>query len=345
MILCWVRAIETFFLRKFVQCFSSEFSWTGQSRHLDDWWLKWSTRRYGVTNSAAQKYWNVLANTMLNIPTTCAQRIQMPAISVVPSMEVCEFCCFKKRFSPLKSCQFPQPTCYNSSTMKLAWALLLQANLIHTQTYLNDVVEITRQNLGDLGNQCKHIISFGQLYSLIIISDYAQMVSSYNSKSVDAFKSSASRFLDVARDMDAILATQSMFLLGTWVEAAQNFSRSDSLQQLTYWAFPSDSLNDYAVRKTTVDCRFCCFTKHCKQSKLWSGLVSSYYIPRWTMFVDAVVEAMSAGVAFNQNAFETQLWDFQRRFVNDNNESYSTTPIGNTMKLSSALFAKYSGMK
>ena len=50
-------------------------------------------------------------------------------------------------------------------------------------------------------------------------------------------------------------------------------------------------------------------------SRLWSGLVSSYYAPRWDMFLDEVVRCMETGEAFDAAALDARIDSFELEFV------------------------------
>ena len=60
-------------------------------------------------------------------------------------------------------------------------------------------------------------------------------------------------------------------------------------RQITLWG-PSEQINDYA-------------------SKQWAGLISSYYVPRWRIFVD-YLSATAKGV-FNETALKAKLETFE----------------------------------
>lgn len=95
------------------------------------------------------------------------------------------------------------------------------------------------------------------------------------------FNASINRFLDAMNDMETILAANENFLLQPWLYKARNLSNSDpqslylyelnARNQITLWG-PNGEISDYA----------------CKQ---WDGLFHYYYIPRWTKFLSAALEA------------------------------------------------------
>ena len=79
--------------------------------------------------------------------------------------------------------------------------------------------------------------------------------------------------------LDSVLLTNPAFSLSTWLSGARAASTNTTLQsfyeynarnQITLWG-PDGEISDYA-------------------SKSWGGLLSGYYVPRWQMFVDYLLE-------------------------------------------------------
>ena len=79
--------------------------------------------------------------------------------------------------------------------------------------------------------------------------------------------------------LDSVLLTNPAFSLSTWLSAAraatsnvtlQNFYEYDARNQITLWG-PDGEISDYA-------------------SKSWGGLLSGYYVPRWQIFVNYLLE-------------------------------------------------------
>ena len=90
-------------------------------------------------------------------------------------------------------------------------------------------------------------------------------------KSVKAEK----MFVELAGEADRLLASHPLDRLDRWVGLArawghdpgdQNYYEADSKRQVTVWGGPE--LSEYAA-------------------KMWSGLISQYYVPRWTQWLDA----------------------------------------------------------
>jgi hypothetical protein len=118
--------------------FMMEFSWTAEQRDVDAWVGQWAQRRYGLAapNALAAKYWAALRAEILNCNTgqmaaTASPLVMRPNL-YVPSGVGC--CATTQQY-------------YSPAKLDRAWSQLLAARgeLRNTDTYKNDLVEITRQ--------------------------------------------------------------------------------------------------------------------------------------------------------------------------------------------------------
>ncbi len=144
-----------------------------------------------------------------------------------------------------------------------AWADLMSAGkeLGAVDTFQYDLVDVARQALADLS-----------------VPLYADVVKAFRSGDRVRFAAEKARFLELAVDMDKLLATRREFLLGRWVADARAWgvsqSEKDQFEQnarllLTLWGPPSHGafLHDYACRQ-------------------WAGLLAGFYVKRWELFFD-----------------------------------------------------------
>ena len=148
-------------------------------------------------------------------------------------------------------------------------------------------------------------------------------------------------------DLDKLLATDSAFLLGPWLDSARrlggtatdcngtvvgdltcpDFMEWNARSQLTTWkptpkAGPLGSPNDYA-------------------RKQWSGLISGYYAPRVRLVtrhkLAAVAENGSAAPPDTDPALVKLAYEFQTAFGN----GYALEPVGDPAAVSAALISKW----
>lgn len=94
----------------------------------------------------------------------------------------------------------------------------------------------------------------------------------------------SNEFIEVLEDMDTILQTDCASIFGRWIDSAREFGKKvgdhekldiyeiNARSQVTRWG-PNSELPDYA-------------------SKQWSGLVKDYYLPRWSIFFEAMKDAI-----------------------------------------------------
>ena len=106
----------------------------------------------------------------------------------------------------------------------------------------------------------------------------------YRSKDLAGAQKSASGMKELLSEIDSLLSGEPSFRLDRWLDAAASWGKDDAERQyyrhnalliITRWGDPS-RLGDYACR-------------------LWSGLVSEYYAPRWELFLDEVLACIREG--------------------------------------------------
>ncbi|KAH0493356.1 hypothetical protein TgHK011_000030 [Trichoderma gracile] len=104
--------------------------------------------------------------------------------------------------------------------------------------------------------------------------------------------------------LDLVLSSNKSFRLSTWLSAARSSAPSpgyaDSFEyearnQITLWG-PSGQLIDYA-------------------SKPWSGLMKTYHLKRWQMFVEYLI--VTEPGQYNQTEFQEQLLVWELSWVNN----------------------------
>jgi len=202
---------------------------------------------------------------------------------------------------------------YHNEDLVRAWGLLLQAGPTarKSSAYQRDLVDITRQALGNLGLALR-----------------AQMAAAYDRKDAVAFKQAADQFMALGRDLDKFLGTRTEFMLGKWIDDAKSWAASkdeqayyekDARSIITIWG---GGLTDYAGRQ-------------------WNGLTRDYYLPRWQMFIDATLAELKDGTPVDRPALEKQWRDHDLKFATTANGDYATKPHGDFFALSRALYKKY----
>jgi len=227
----------------------------------------------------------------------------------------------------------PTTLSYDPSDLVRAWNLMYHAasekkpSLWADPSFQYDMVDITRQVLANA-----------------FIPLYTDLVSTYQSGNASSatVRNRGQKLLDLLSALDSVLLTNEHFLLSSWIRAARSWARPDNTtntahitktsncsrnsrnetatadfyeynarNQITLWG-PTGQISDYA-------------------SKSWGGLVSSYYLPRWRIFVDYLASTIpSTGTdtaaanggkgngkgkkTFNATELDGKLLDFELRW-------------------------------
>jgi len=119
-------------------------------------------------------------------------------------------------------------------------------------------------------------------------------------------------------------------MLGGWLEMARSHSSNESesawwefnaRNQVTLWG-PTGEISDYA-------------------SKSWGGLVGTYHLPQWQLFVDELVDALQNNVAFDQSAFNKKnMAQIQQPWQHQTNK-FPVKPQNDTIVVACDLYRKW----
>ena len=291
--------------------------WRTKSVKAEDWVHYYAHRRYGKSTETSKKAWSILLKTAYGSNTDGQERSSI--ICARPAIDV-------KKSGPNRGLGIP----YNPRDLLEAWKLLLTdaKQLQNSDAYLYDIVDIGRQVLSNHGQDLQKRIQ-----------------GAYAKKDLKAFNQATSAFHQLLRDVDTLLATRSEFSLGKWLSdaraqgntpAEKDYYEQDARLLLTLWG-PIDSpvIFDYSWRE-------------------WSGLISSYYLPRWEKFHAYIAQRLEnrkaykekglkqhhGRAAFRANDFYTQLADWETAWVKGHTK-YSPLPQGNPVTLSQKMLVKY----
>ncbi|KAJ5288893.1 hypothetical protein N7478_001923 [Penicillium angulare] len=187
---------------------------------------------------------------------------------------------------------------YDPSLVVKAWQSMYQATSSNSKlwdnpAYQHDMVDVTRQVMAN---------AFIPLYN--------NLISSWNSSNSDpknqTLTQEGQKMIHLLADLDSVLSTHENFRLSTWISSARAWARGNKTQaayleynarnQITLWG-PRGEITDYA-------------------SKQWGGLLSSYYIPRWKIFVE-YLQSTSVS-AYSETALEDKLRKFELGWQNQN---------------------------
>ncbi|XP_021938138.1 alpha-N-acetylglucosaminidase isoform X2 [Zootermopsis nevadensis] len=204
---------------------------------------------------------------------------------------------------------------YNTTELAVAWDELLSASSqFHSAAnYRHDLVDVTRQALQVLG---------GDLHNII--------VSAFRKGNLTNFRQNTQLFQNLLNDLDVLLGSNEDFLLGHWLEAAKALGTTASEKQLyeynarnqiTLWG-PHGEIVDYA-------------------NKQWAGVVSHYFLPRWSLFLSALNNSLATGIPFNQSHTAEQIFkEVEEPFTLDTTV-FPTSPQGDSIAIATDIHARW----
>ncbi|EMC95408.1 glycoside hydrolase family 89 protein [Baudoinia panamericana UAMH 10762] len=205
---------------------------------------------------------------------------------------------------------------YNTSTLVGAWkqfygAAAQEPTLWDSPGYLFDLTDVTRQVMAN---------AFYPLYTSFVSASNHSANATYSPGNATIY---GQQMVSLLSALDSMLAASPIpyFHLSTWIAEARSWSAPtatlpnnatnltsssqtasfyeyNARNQITLWG-PTGQISDYA-------------------SKQWAGLISSYYVPRWQLFVNYTLNGTTASNGANaplaasllafEEAWQTQEW-------------------------------------
>lgn len=282
---------------------------------LDEWISEYIRRRYGSYDENAKKAWDILMKTVYAPGTNGVEPGSV--ICTRPAVDL-------KKTGPGPGFLFP----YGRKRLYQALMLLRKVES-NTEGYQYDVVDVLRQYISD--------------YAFDL---YAEVSKSFLNREKEAFSVMSEKYLELLDDMDKLLSLRPEFCFKRWIEGAVSWGETEeekalyeynAASLLTVWGREEESiLFDYAWRE-------------------WSGLIASYYKPRWEMFFDMLKTCLENGeewyeedlrqtvderTCWRANEFYSQMADMEVKWLYDKKvfPTYSEMEIDREMEM---LLQKY----
>ena len=135
-------------------------------------------------------------------------------------------------------------------------------------------------------------------------------------------------------DLDELLATNTTFLVGKWIEDARAIGVDEAEKDyyernarciVTSWGDEGAYLTDYARR-------------------MWAGLVGTYYAERWNLYFAAVKSAILTDGEFSKahyDNFRKVVVRFEGEWWKNSVGDFSAEPVGDEIEVAKRMFAKY----
>ncbi|GJJ08043.1 hypothetical protein Clacol_002250 [Clathrus columnatus] len=266
-------------------------AWSTSPLSIPQYVISWVDRRYqlsehtaaGPTRNNVQAAWSLLSSTVYNNSDPNTQATVKSILELSPALTGLVN----------RTGHHPTEIFYDTNTTILpALKLLLQAKLVYSPLgqipeFQYDAVDLTRQLL---------VNRFQVVYEGLV----EQYMNS--DETSDTLTNTAQHLQNILSNLDTLLYTNPNFLFSNWIQSAINWSYGgknasytryleyNARNQITLWG-PTGQIDDYA-------------------SKQWAGLVGTYYLPRWTMFTDYLIETKRSNELFNGTFISEQILEF-----------------------------------
>ncbi|MBL1083599.1 alpha-N-acetylglucosaminidase C-terminal domain-containing protein [Streptomyces actinomycinicus] len=268
----------------------TELGWRPGTVDQKAWFAEYSARRYGGQDPHAEAAWDLLRQGPYSTKAGQWSEPQDSLFAARPDLAV-----------KTAATWSPQEMRYDASTVEKALAELLQVapDKRATDAYTFDLVDIARQALVNRSRVLLPLIK-----------------AAHDSKNTTRFTALVAEWQKDEQLLDKLLATDSRFLLGPWLEAAKSWAKTDSEKaRLEYDARSIiTTWGDTAARSAQV---------HDYANREWSGLVSDFYAMRWQKYF----ESLAAGSPKPLDWFAIEdAWAHEH-------ETYPTTPTGDPVAM------------
>jgi alpha-N-acetylglucosaminidase len=278
--------------------------WRDSVPDLDAWTHAWITRRYGADDPAAWHAWQVLLATAFR-----------------SSAQTGNFLAERPQFDRAGTAYRSEPVApYDAHLLADALDSLLAAApaLGADDAYRYDVVNLTRQVLGQLA-----------------IPLVSQVQEAYAARDRAALHAAESRVTRLLGDLDTLVATRPEFLLGRWIAAARAWGGTAAERRLYEWNArniitlwgtkctegENDDLNLYAFKE-------------------WSGMFSSYFLPRWQAFFAGLDRSLDTGIPFDRTPFAAEMCRWEEAWSRAETP-FPTAPRGDALETARRLRDRY----
>jgi alpha-N-acetylglucosaminidase len=287
--------------------FVMDQTWRERVPAVNDWTRAYVTRRYRSTNASAWNAWQLLlASAYRSAPQTGNFLAERPQ--------------FYRKGTAYRS----EPDApYDAKLLVAALDTLLNASsaLGANDAYQYDVVNITRQVLGQLG--------------LPLVKE---VESAFTRRDTAALERSERRVLRLLSDIDELVGTREEFLLGRWIADAKRWAVNVSERRLYEWNArnlvtlwgsnctegENDDLNLYAFKE-------------------WQGMFSSYFRPRWEEFFKRLNRSIATNQAFDRARFVADMCAWEKKWSRQT-DSFQSRPHGSAIGVARRLRQEYANL-
>lgn len=297
-------AMEYFGNNPVVQELVMGMVWGKEIPDVKQWLSDYVKNRYGNKNKYAVQAWDDMLKTVYN-----------------SNSQTGTFICERPGFYDPKLAYRTSPIPdYDPKVLGKALDNLLKCSdeFKHLDTYQFDVVNLTRQYISPLA-----------YYWILELQD------AYQKKDLNRFLKVKAQYISLIKDFDVLLSTKREYLLGNWIEDAKKWGDTKAEKDLYEWNARNlitlwgekftegeyDDLNTYAYKQ-------------------WAGMFTDYHLVRWNKFFDEVEHSLREKENWDRADFLKWSSVWEKKWSNNHN-TFSTTPHGDPIAISSQIFKKY----
>lgn len=234
-----------------------ELPWMDRSE-CSGWLDRYVLARYGTSDKSLTRAWHKIAASALACPTG-QEGTSEPIVCARPGWGLRSV----SRWSTAE-------IYYDVRELRDAAGLFLDVRpgCSDNANYRHDLIDLVRQTLTD-----------STLFLL------RNVETAYRSGNMTAFRSGYESFLGMIKDIDALLSTEPFFHVNGWIESARNVcdemaAATDADRDWMEW--------NARTLITVWGDRLSARRLHDYSNREWGGMLSSFYLPRWKLFFDAV---------------------------------------------------------
>jgi alpha-N-acetylglucosaminidase len=271
---------------------------------LNVWVRDYVTRRYGVVDEHAWQAWRILLETAYRSGgQTGTYLVERPGFR-----------------SPDRSYRSEPVPPYDPHRLLDALDSLLAAapHLGHGDAYRFDVVNLTRQVLGQLG---------------LPLVDSIQ--AAYERADRITLRAAEERVLGLLDDLDTLVGTRREFLLGRWLEDAKRWGTTPAERGLYEWN-ARNIITLWGTKCTEGEHDDLNLYAH----KQWQGMFADYYKPRWEAFFARLDRSLARATAFEREPYLAEMCAWEQAWSR-RHDAFPTEPSGDALATARRLLARY----
>jgi len=236
-----------------------ELGWHTQKVQLSNWIEAYIHSRYGAENAHISQAWNTFLQTAYRAGQNKKVGLPEDIFCARPAWDI-------EKVSTWGSIKKDYDTVLFAQGVQTFFSAYDQME--QSETYLIDLIDLTRQALANKGENVYH-----------------QLTEAFKRRDSVQFKQHAHTFISLMSVADSLLSLSSHDRLSTWLDQAhalaktadeKDIYRRNARAQISIWGplnNPQTDLHDYA-------------------NKEWSGMLRTFYIPRWQLFFDKALHEL-----------------------------------------------------